>query len=624
MPNNHLARLLASIVLAGYGALSAPLVVAQEASDPPGRVGVVTDSEGQVSLEPASTDTWIADVRNRPLGVGDRLWSDENSRAEVKVGSTTLHLAARTGIEFLALNDSQLQVRLSAGTLQLHVRRLDAGQALELDTAAGAVTVLRPGAYRLDVDQGADDLRVEVVRGQAEVATDTRSTMLEAGQRGEFGTGAPAQTTSLTAPDDFDTWAAARDQRDDRAVAARYVSADVPGYSTLDDYGDWADYPTYGAVWLPRVAAGFVPYRDGHWQWIAPWGWTWIDSAPWGFVPFHYGRWVNLGGRWGWCPGPVGHRGYFSPALVGWIGGRGWSENYVGRSTVGWFPLGWNEAYLPGYRASANYARELNLANTQLTPTYLRNNIGAANYRAGSLSNATRFANQQVYGAVTIVPREAFTGAAPVAMAARGLAGMDLTRAPAQTTAPTLAVDSRAAPGARVVGGPPNPSLWSRPVLARLAPATSVSALPGNVRNVTTRSIAPAAASAPHAPNVISGGVARAYADRPPYASRPAVPSTSVGAGRPQERARADRPWSARPPFEAAPSQPPPPREFSAPTYRGSPSAERHVPAPQQAPAHGGGAVHRMAAPRPWAALPHQRLAAYHGSGTSHTKHSHR
>ena len=59
------------------------------------------------------------------------------------------------------------------------------------------------------------------------------------------------------------------------------------------------------AVWYPNVYPGWAPYREGHWAWVEPWGWTWVDDAPWGFAPFHYGRWVNVGGRWGWVPGPV-------------------------------------------------------------------------------------------------------------------------------------------------------------------------------------------------------------------------------------------------------------------------------------------------------------------------------
>ena len=96
------------------------------------------------------------------------------------------------------------------------------------------------------------------------------------------------------------------------------------------------------------------------------------------------------------------------------------AASYAGSSTVGWFPLGWNEPYLPPYRASANYARQINLNNTYLTATYLTNNLVTSNYRTGlNQTNAVRFANQQVMGAVTMVSNQVFSSGAPVAPAAR-------------------------------------------------------------------------------------------------------------------------------------------------------------------------------------------------------------
>ena len=88
-------------------------------------------------MQPAGASDWIGEVSNRPLSVGDKLWSDRASRAELHIGSTALRLSANTGVELLALDDARLQVRLSAGTVQLHVRRLDPGQSIELATRAG-------------------------------------------------------------------------------------------------------------------------------------------------------------------------------------------------------------------------------------------------------------------------------------------------------------------------------------------------------------------------------------------------------------------------------------------------------------------------------------------------------
>ena len=61
-----------------------------QAQDPPDRVGRLNDSQGSVSFRPAGEDDWVTAVPNRPLVTGDDLWADENSRAEVHIGSAAI------------------------------------------------------------------------------------------------------------------------------------------------------------------------------------------------------------------------------------------------------------------------------------------------------------------------------------------------------------------------------------------------------------------------------------------------------------------------------------------------------------------------------------------------------
>jgi hypothetical protein len=98
---------------------------------------------------------------------------------------------------------------------------------------------------------------------------------------------------------------------------------------------------------------------------VAPWGWTWIDQAPWGFAPFHYGRWVIIRGRWAWVPGRYEARPVYAPALVGWIGNGGWSLSFSFGTApaVGWFPLAPREVYVPAYRYSPTYLRQVNITH---------------------------------------------------------------------------------------------------------------------------------------------------------------------------------------------------------------------------------------------------------------------
>ncbi|MBV9949372.1 MAG: hypothetical protein JOZ69_21190 [Myxococcales bacterium] len=94
----------------------------------------------------------------------------------------------------------------------------------------------------------------------------------------------------------------------------------------LDPYGQWAEDPTYGTLWLPSEARSpdFEPYVSAG-RWTYDDGWTWVSDYPWGSIPFHYGRWVSLPQfGWAWVPGRA-----YSGAWVDWRVGDGY---------VGWAP----------------------------------------------------------------------------------------------------------------------------------------------------------------------------------------------------------------------------------------------------------------------------------------------
>ena len=51
----------------------------------------------------------------RPMTTGDRLWADQDSRAEAELGSAVIRLAANTGFSFLNLDDRTVQIELTSG-----------------------------------------------------------------------------------------------------------------------------------------------------------------------------------------------------------------------------------------------------------------------------------------------------------------------------------------------------------------------------------------------------------------------------------------------------------------------------------------------------------------------------
>ena len=372
--------------------------------DPPASVARLNLTEGAVSFAPASADrsAWSAAVRNRPLTSGDRLWTGAHARAELHAGSTAVRMDAQTSLDFLALNDKLIQLRLAQGSTQLRVRSLFDDQQLEVDTPNLAFVITQPGDYRLDVNPVNNTTRVVALAGGGVLYGDN-GVMLNLGnqQQGSFsGTELTPAAPGAAVQDSFDAWAAARDRQEDQSISARYVPREILGYLQLDSYGDWQQDPSYGAVWLPRaMPVDWAPYRDGHWTWISPWGWTWVDDAPWGFAPFHYGRWAQIDRRWAWVPGHLQQRPIYAPALVAFIGGSGvsWSlaigAGGASRPSVGWFPLAPGEAFRPTYRASPRYITQV---NNNIT---VNNTVNINNYRY-----------QHQPSAVTTLSRDAFAG----------------------------------------------------------------------------------------------------------------------------------------------------------------------------------------------------------------------
>ena len=339
--------------------------------DPPGRVARVNLLEGSGALQPAGTDDWTNELLNRPLAPGDRIWIAAESRAELHIGSTVLRLGPRTALQILAADDREVRLAVTAGSVNARVRTLEADERLEIETPAGELAIVQPGGYRLDVDDHDQRAYFAVWSGRAVVNGRSGSSSVGDGQAATLTSGnAPSiQVASAGAVDSLDLWAEDRDRREQRSLAASYVSREVVGYEALDGYGDWIVDPVYGPVWAPVVVVGWAPYRYGYWSWIGPWGWTWIADEPWGFAPCHYGRWVQARHGWVWSPGPRGRqRPVFAPALVSWHRDRPAEQDPRGAHArpVGWVPLGYNEIYEPPFRASHEYVRAANLSNTHL------------------------------------------------------------------------------------------------------------------------------------------------------------------------------------------------------------------------------------------------------------------
>jgi len=549
-------------------------------ADPPGWAARLSIVEGAVSLQPAGVQEWTAATLNRPLTTGDRLWSDQGSRAELDLGTASVRLGTYTGIAFLNLDDHGLQLQLSAGALIVSVRDLGNGDSYEIDTPNIALALPQPGVYRIEVNDQGTATTVAVSQGAAQASGGGQTVTIGAQQLATFsGTDTLAwQSGTLGAPDEFDSWSAARERELAESASAGYVANDVPGTQDLDANGQWQQAPEYGYVWVPTaVAVGWVPYRYGHWVWITPWGWTWVDDAPWGYAPFHYGRWVVWNNRWCWVPAPRHGRGgrtVYAPALVAWVGGPG---AVAFGTNIGWFPLGARELYVPAYRVSPSYVRTVNITNTTVI-----NNTTITNIYQSS-TTPQHYANETP-GAVTAVPRTTFTSGQRVGFRAVPVSPAVLATAAVAAAAPAIAPTRQSVLGpgeGRVVAHPPA-ALLQRGVVVRTPPPPApapferqLSAIQAQGGRPLTRSeLAPLQPAAPLAPVRVVGRGVTVPARSPP---QPAARSQSTPTPSLAERERALQ-QSALPPAAPRASAPPPrpaanPSVYAPPTVAPSASA---------------------------------------------------
>lgn len=469
--------LLTAFVILGFGLIAVlgfprAALAQNDTDDPPSRIARLNLAQGAVSFQPSGESDWIQANPNRPLTTGDSIWADQDARGELHIGSTSIRLGSQTGITFINLNDRTAQLQLSQGTMEITIRSLDPDEAYEVDTPNVAVSLLRTGQYRIDVDPNGQTTTFTVRAGEGEATGGGNAYNIDPRQTATFsGTDSISYDISNAGPfDNFDNWCSSRDDHEDHAESARYVSRGVTGYSDLDDYGQWQSVPDYGEVWVPSgVPEGWAPYRYGHWVWIEPWGWTWVEDEPWGFAPFHYGRWAHYRDRWCWVPGPVVVRPVYAPALVAFIGGGGFHVGISiggGGGPVGWFPLGPREVYVPAYHASPRYVQYVNVTNTTVNNVQVTNVYN--NYTKNvNVTNVT-YVNQHVNNAVTVVNHDTFVNARPVAPAMVKVQAEDLRSAEIVRAAP-VAPERQSVIGRGIPArATPPQAVVNRSVIARL------------------------------------------------------------------------------------------------------------------------------------------------------------
>jgi hypothetical protein len=585
-------------------------------SDPPGRVGRMALLLGTVSFRSTDQSAWDRVTQNYPLTSGNALWTEPSSAAEIEVGQTHIALDQSTEFDVTVLDDHVMQASVPQGALFLRLRRVPDGDLYQITTPRGVVTITRAGAYEIVAGDADRPTLITVVEGAARIDSPNASLTVQAQQTGRID-GSTGFAASVGPPisDPFLTARLAQERQARRpalaaSLAPPQVVAEMTGGDALYRTGSWAPSPTYGRIWYPPVRADWVPYREGHWGYVAPWGWTWIDDAPWGFAPFHYGRWVQDGPRWGWIPVEQGarertwERPVYAPALVSFVGlgiavGIALSPGREERGSVGWIPLGPSETYVPPYRTSDRYMRDVNVSNVTNV-----NNITTVT----NVSNTNNYINRS---AATVVPAAAMTGSQPIAARVETVTPQALAAArpqrtvPVQPTQATIGVTPavvkqlQLAPAAtpvpqRVGPGPvvPPPTaatpIMVRPTVAKGGPATKsdkpIPIATAPVALPVLRPVTPTAPAHPQAGGTIAGTAAPVTTGAVPQVAPPKAGPVLTTPGM-------TSPTLGSPAAPAPPAKPAQPGQSSAPPVGPSaPSlgAKPPIVAPgPTAPAHG-------------------------------------
>ncbi|MEW6128890.1 MAG: DUF6600 domain-containing protein [Acidobacteriota bacterium] len=328
-----------------------------------GSVGIasVLNNQDNAQLE------WQEVTRNTPLVAGNRIYAREGSNAMVAfTGRNYARLDAGTALDVLTLADNRTQLALRDGTALFDLGELESDELFEVATANGAVDFTEPGLYQVGIgDDG--NAWVSVLSGLAQVVGLGGSGEIESGEIFNFGSqGVTEASIGNLAPDDagsvvddyysyrypkvydhrYRTYSAYLDDPDYyddyHSVSYDYLDYNLPGLYDLDEYGYWQDFDDYGHCWVPRVDAGWAPYRYGYWDVANLYGPTWISYEPWGWTPYHYGRWACVNNvQWVWVPERIS-RPIYAPALVAVV-----PLHQVNQ--IGWVPLAPGEPYLPRY-----------------------------------------------------------------------------------------------------------------------------------------------------------------------------------------------------------------------------------------------------------------------------------
>jgi FecR protein len=317
----------------------------------PARYARVGDFDGQVEVQLTPADPWMPAERNLPLPESAWIRTGPSSRIEIELDEGSVW---RLGPESQGgLSDYTRHSTGQRVTMLLLERGLayfsgssSAPDSLLLVVPGAQVSVTRAARLRFEAADVATQLAV--LQGVARFSSPAAEIDVAQGQTSRVEPAHPNRFFLYreVTPIDLDRWSAERDKTLSSAISGLHVPQRY-GLADLDSTGQWVQTDDLGAVWQPKAAEGWTPYRSGRWRWLDGLGYVWVSDESWGWLPYHYGRWTKHGDL-GWVWAPTSN-GVFKPGEVFWMRGARFAA---------WGPLApsedWNPPSVPAQFAGAN------------------------------------------------------------------------------------------------------------------------------------------------------------------------------------------------------------------------------------------------------------------------------
>jgi hypothetical protein len=306
----------------------------------PSRFARLGEFEGKVEAQLQAADPWIEAQRNLALPESAWVRTGAGSRVEIEFDEASVwrlgpdSLAEISDYSRLSTGQRITLISLDHG-LAYFTGECAANDALSLAVPGAQVILHRGARVRLEAQDGWS--QIAVIEGAVRFSSPAAEVDLREGQTVKVEPANPArfflyrEVTHM----DLDRWSDARDHALAGPSSARHVPERY-GLADLDASGQWIQTEDLGAVWKPKTAEDWTPYRQGRWLWCDTLGYTWVSDDSWGWLPYHYGRWLHRDGiGWVWAPAKSET---FKPAEVYWL---------AGAKFAGWGPLAPGEAWTP-------------------------------------------------------------------------------------------------------------------------------------------------------------------------------------------------------------------------------------------------------------------------------------